>query len=73
MGDVIEVSAPTSAAGRKKTIKELRALVRKAEAKLDATTGRSAINAAAKRLVRAPAEIKVIEAEDDRYSRGVRW
>ena len=44
-------------------MKRLVAAVRAAEAELDAAAGRSALNAASKRLMRAKAKLKAAEAE----------
>ena len=47
----------------KKTLKDLRAQVRQAEAELDVATTRSVLNAAVKRLIRAKEELRRAESE----------
>jgi hypothetical protein len=48
---------------RRKSIKELQAAVRQAEAELEAATKRSEVSAAAKRLMPAKEALKAAEAE----------
>jgi len=54
---------PTFRPAMPKTLKQLRAMLREAERELDAATGRSALNAAARKLMRAKEALRRLQAE----------